>query len=114
MKKRIPTKRDRGIEKEIIYSTVMLFVEDNPKYFVKLYCYFLTKYCGLSLRDVARDIDKSKTNVVFHINSVAKCKKDDPEFLDMYKSIEKRILFKTNGVRKRIIYHKYNRNAKQS
>lgn len=114
MRKRIPTKRDRGIDKELIFSTVSIYTEGKPKYWVKLYCYFLTKYCGYSLRDIADDIGKSKTNVVFHINSVAKCKKDDPEFLDMYKSIEKRILFKTNGVRKRIIYHKYNRDAKQS
>lgn len=114
MTKRMPTKRDRGIDKELICSTVMLFTEGKPKYFIKLYSYFVTKYCGLSLREIASDIDKSKTNVVFHINSVSKCKKEDPEFLDMYNSIEKRILFKTNGIRKRIIYHKYNRDAKQS
>jgi hypothetical protein len=105
MKKRIPAKRDRGISKELICSIVSTYCEDSHKYWVKLVPYFLTKYCGYSLRKAAAELGISKTNVVYHIQSVAHYKKKDIEFADMYSGIEKTILFKTNGVRKRIIYH---------
>jgi hypothetical protein len=114
MKKRIPVKRDRGISKELICSIVSTYCEDSHKYWVKLVPYFLTKYCGYSLRKAAVELGISKTNVVYHIQSVSHYKKKDIEFADMYSGIEKTILFKTNGVRKRIIYHKYNNRCQTS
>jgi hypothetical protein len=112
--KRLPSKKNRNVNVDLVKSIVNSYVVDNAAYGVKLMGYMLMKYCGLSTRSCASETGVSHTNCVYHIQSVSNYKKKDPEFLELYKKIEKSILLRTNGTRKRIMYRKYNKDAEQS
>lgn len=111
---RLPNKSNRNINPDTVISVVSSQINLASTYGVKLAGYMMMKYCGLSTRSCAEKLETSHTNMVYHIKSVAAFKKKDKEFLDLYQSIEASILLRTNGVRKRIMYRKYNKNAKQS
>lgn len=112
--KRLPNKSNRNVTPETVMSSVGSFLSLRTTYGYKICGYMMMKYCGLSTRDCADKLGISHTNMVFHIKSVAHWKKKDKEFLELYESIESSILLRTNGVRKRITYRKYNTDAKQS
>jgi len=110
--KRLPNKSNRNVSTETVKSSVGTHLSMRTTYASKLCGYMMMKYCGLSTRRCAEELGISHTNMVYHIMSVSDLKKKDPEFLELYKSIEASILVRTNGVRKRIMYRKYNKNAK--
>lgn len=111
---RLPKKSNRNVSTETVLSSVGSYLNIETTYGYKLCGYMMMKYCGLSTRNCAIQLGISHTNMVFHIKSVAHWKKKDPEFLELYNKIEQSILLRTNGVRKRIMYRKYNKDAKQS
>lgn len=109
--KRLPNKRNRNVQPDLIKIIVNSYVDCHDTFSVKLMGYMMMKYCGLSTRKCAIEIQISPTNMVYHIKSVSSCKKKYPDFLELYNKVESSILLRTNGIRKRITYRKYNKQS---
>lgn len=107
--KRLPNKSNRNVQPDLIKSIVYSYVNSHVTYRVKLMGYMMMKYSGLSIAKCAQEIGMSNTNCEYHIRSVGDYKKKDPMFLELYNKVESSILLRTNGIRKRIMYRKYNK-----